>query len=106
MKHDNLGQASVKSESELAEFARVALAKLKEMPEKLQSFFGDPALGYIRGLTTGVQELIFSLNHVVNRSIYNTQSTSRGIGPSHHPCMPSPSDPADHRVHSGRLFHF
>lgn len=47
VKHDNLGRASVKSESELAEFARVALAKLKEMPGKVRSFFGDPALRYI-----------------------------------------------------------
>ena len=63
VKHDNLGRASVKSESELAEFASAALAKLKEMPEKLRSFFGDPALRYIRDLTTGVQELNFSLDH-------------------------------------------
>lgn len=34
MKHDNLGRVSVKSESELAEFASAALAKLKEMPDK------------------------------------------------------------------------
>lgn len=47
VKHDNLGRASVKSESELAEFASVALAKLKEMPAKVRSFFGDPALRYI-----------------------------------------------------------
>ena len=50
MKHDNLGRASVKSESGFAEFASAALAKLKEMPEKLRSFFGDPALRYIRYL--------------------------------------------------------
>jgi transposase len=50
VKHDNLGRASAKSESELAQFASAALAKLKEMPEKIMSFFGDPALRYIRGL--------------------------------------------------------
>jgi len=61
VKHDNLGRASVKSEGELAQFASAALAKLKEMPEKLRSFFGDPALRYIRDLTTGVQKLNFSL---------------------------------------------
>jgi transposase len=49
VKHDNLGRASVKSETELAEFAHVALAKLKALPEKVRSFFGDPALGYIQG---------------------------------------------------------
>jgi transposase len=48
VKHDNLGRASVKSESELAEFAHVALSKLKAMPEKVRSFFADPALRYIR----------------------------------------------------------
>ena len=63
VKHDNLGRASVKSEGELAQFASAALAKLKEMPEKLRSFFGDPALRYIRDLTTGVQKLNFSLDH-------------------------------------------
>lgn len=51
-KHDNLGRASVKSESELAQFASAALARLKEMPEKLRSFFSDPALRYIRSLAT------------------------------------------------------
>ena len=51
VKHDNLGRASVKSESELAEFASAALAKLKEMPEKVRSFFGDPALRYISAPT-------------------------------------------------------
>jgi transposase len=64
VKHDNLGRASVKSESELAQFASTALAKLKEMPEKLRSFFGDPALRYISNLTAGVQKLIFSLDHL------------------------------------------
>ena len=58
VKHDNLGRASVKSEGELAKFATTALASLKKMPEKLRSFFGDPALRYIRDLTAGVQKLI------------------------------------------------
>lgn len=49
VKHDNLGRASAKSESELAEFASAALSKLKAMPEKVRSFFADPALRYIRG---------------------------------------------------------
>lgn len=49
VKHDNLGRASVRSENELAQFANAALAKLKQMPEKLKSFFGDPALKYICG---------------------------------------------------------
>jgi hypothetical protein len=40
----------VKSESELAEFASAALAKLKKMPAKVRSFFGDPALRYISAL--------------------------------------------------------
>lgn len=48
VKHDNLGRASAKSETELAKFAYAALAKLKELPEKVRSFFGDPALRYIR----------------------------------------------------------
>jgi transposase len=48
VKHDNLGRASVKSESELAEFAHAALARLKALPEKIRSFFGDPALRYIK----------------------------------------------------------
>jgi transposase len=48
VKHDHLGRASVTSESELAEFASAALARLKELPGKLRSFFGDPALRYIR----------------------------------------------------------
>jgi transposase len=63
VKHDNLGRASVKSESELAKFATTALASLKKMPEKLRSFFGDPALRYIRDLTAGVQKLISALDH-------------------------------------------
>lgn len=52
VKHDNLGRASVKSERQLAEFASIALVRLKGMPDKVRSFFADPALGYIRSLTT------------------------------------------------------
>jgi transposase len=52
VKHDNLGRASAKSEGELAEFAQVALAKLRALPEKIKSFFGDPALRYIRDSMT------------------------------------------------------
>ena len=52
VKHDNLGRASAKSEGALAEFAHNALAKLKATPEKVRSFFGDPALRYIRTLLT------------------------------------------------------
>lgn len=48
VKHDNLGRASVRSEDELAQFAQAALAKLKALPEKVRSFFGDAALRYIR----------------------------------------------------------
>jgi transposase len=48
VKHDNLGRASVKSESELAQFAQAALARLKEIPDKIKAFFCDPALKYIR----------------------------------------------------------
>lgn len=48
VKHDNLGRASVRNESELAQFAQAALTKLKELPEKVKAFFGDPALRYIR----------------------------------------------------------
>jgi len=51
VKHDDLGRASAKSQRELAQFASAALARLKGMPEKLRSFFGDPALRYIRNLT-------------------------------------------------------
>lgn len=47
VKHDNLGRASVKSESELAQFANAALARLKALPQKIRTFFGDPALRYI-----------------------------------------------------------
>jgi transposase len=67
VKHDNLGRASVKSESELAQFASIALSKLKEMPDKLRSFFGDPALRYIRDLAIGVQKHIFTLDHEKTR---------------------------------------
>jgi transposase len=48
VKHDNLGRASVRSETQLAQFAEAALARLRELPEKVRSFFGDPALRYIR----------------------------------------------------------
>jgi transposase len=47
VKHDNLGRASARDETQLAEFASAALARLKELPGKLRSFFGDPALRYI-----------------------------------------------------------
>jgi transposase len=52
VKHDNLGRASVKSESELANFASLALEKLKAVPEKVRAFFGDPALRYIHRAMT------------------------------------------------------
>jgi transposase len=52
VKHDNLGRASVKDESQLAEFANAALVKLKAMQEKIRSFFGDPALRYIQTVHT------------------------------------------------------
>ena len=77
VKHDNLGRASVKSESELAQFASAALAKLKGMPEKLRSFFGDPALRYIRDLTAGVQKLISALDH---------GNVGQGAGPGGRDC--------------------
>jgi transposase len=48
VKHDNLGRVSARSEGELAQFAEAALAKLKELPDKVKAFFGDPALRYIR----------------------------------------------------------
>jgi len=57
VKHDNLGRASVKSERQLAEFASTALARLKGMPDKLRSFFADPALGYIRSLVAESRNL-------------------------------------------------
>ncbi len=47
VKHDNLGRAVAKSEDELAQFAALALAKLKALPGKIQGFFRDPSLGYI-----------------------------------------------------------
>jgi transposase len=47
VKHDNLGRASAKSETELAQFANAALARLKALPDKVRMFFGDPALRYI-----------------------------------------------------------
>jgi transposase len=50
VKHDNLGRASAKSETELAQFASAALTRLKAMPHKIKSFFSDPSLRYIRGL--------------------------------------------------------
>jgi transposase len=52
VKHDNLGRASAKSEGDLAKFANAALARLKVLPQKVQAFFGDPALRYIRDSTT------------------------------------------------------
>lgn len=48
VKHDNLGRASAKSVGDLATFAEAALDRLKNAPEKIRSFFGDPALRYIR----------------------------------------------------------
>jgi transposase len=63
VKHDNLGRASVKSESQLAQFAETALNKLREFPEKIKAFFGDPALRYIRDSLPSVQESTFSLDH-------------------------------------------
>lgn len=47
VKHDNLGRASVRNEGELAQFASVALARLKALPDKVRMFFRDPTLGYI-----------------------------------------------------------
>ena len=57
VKHDNLGRASVKSERQLAEFASATLVRLKGMPDKLRSFFADPALGYLRSLMTESRNL-------------------------------------------------
>jgi transposase len=76
VKHDNLGRASVKSESELAEFASAALARLKTLPEKVRAFFGDPALRYIRHSIAGVQELIFSLDHEGLVHLYDNYPSS------------------------------
>jgi hypothetical protein len=42
------GRAWVKSESELAELASAALARLKTLPDKVRAFFGDPAQRYVR----------------------------------------------------------
>ena len=64
VKHDNLGRASVKSESELAQFASAALARLKALPEKVRSFFGDPALRYIRDSTGLSPETHFLLRSI------------------------------------------
>lgn len=47
VKNDNIGRASAKNEGELMQFAHAALSRLKEAPEKLRSFFADPALRYI-----------------------------------------------------------
>jgi transposase len=47
VKHDNLGRAAAKSTGDLAEFARIALDRLKATPLLVRSFFGDPALAYI-----------------------------------------------------------
>lgn len=51
VKHDNLGRAVAKSQGELAQFAIAALGRLKALPEKIQAFFGDPALRYISDST-------------------------------------------------------
>lgn len=47
VKRDNLGRAAAKSKNQLAEFALTALENLKNLPSKVKSFFGDPALRYI-----------------------------------------------------------
>jgi transposase len=47
VKHDNLGRAAAKSTDDLARFARIALNRLKNAPEIVRAFFGDPALRYI-----------------------------------------------------------
>jgi transposase len=47
VKHDNLGRAAAKSTGDLAEFARMALNRLKAAPQIVQAFFRDPALAYI-----------------------------------------------------------
>lgn len=49
VKHDNLGRAAAKSTGDLAEFARIALNRLKAAPQIVQAFFRDPALTYIGG---------------------------------------------------------
>lgn len=48
VKHDTLGRASAKSPGDLMKFADAALERLKRAPEIIRSFFGDPALSYIR----------------------------------------------------------
>lgn len=48
VKHDNLGRAAAKSQDQLAEFAHAALTALKALPDKIRSFFRDPALRYIQ----------------------------------------------------------
>jgi transposase len=47
VKHDNLGRAAAKNTGDLTKFARIALRRLKEAPELVRAFFGDPALRYI-----------------------------------------------------------
>jgi transposase len=47
VKHDNLGRAAAKSTDDLARFARIALNRLKNTPELVRAFFGDPVLRYI-----------------------------------------------------------
>jgi transposase len=48
VKHDNLGRAAARSQDQLAEFAIAALTALKALPDKIRSFFRDPALRYIQ----------------------------------------------------------
>ena len=80
VKHDNLGRASVKSEGELAKFATTALASLKKMPEKLRSFFGDPALRYIRD-SRQIQKLISALDMATNGRIRSKTGHDHGRRP-------------------------
>jgi transposase len=47
VKHDNLGRAAAKSTGDLARFAYAALDRLKQAPDKVRAFFGDPVLRYI-----------------------------------------------------------
>lgn len=47
VKHDNIGRAAAKSTDDLTLFASIALARLKSAPDKIRSFFADPALRYI-----------------------------------------------------------
>jgi transposase len=51
VKHDNLGRAAAKSTGDLAKFARVALSRLSQAPDKIRAFFRDPLLRYIRDCT-------------------------------------------------------